>query len=83
MEKTVCLFFVPDNQSIKPNPFLLNLCMDMCKKKIPDEVGKNKLEIKKNKKLAVKRRKILVFFIKKENKKKNDAADESAYQRGK
>ena len=56
--------------------------MDMCKKKIPDEVGENKLESKKNKKLAVKRGKILVFFIKKKNEKKNDAADESAYQRG-
>jgi hypothetical protein len=55
--------------------------MDMCKKKIPDEVGKNKLESKKNKKLAVKRGKILVFFIKKKNKKKNNAAEESAYQR--
>jgi hypothetical protein len=57
--------------------------MDMCKKKIPDEVDKNKLDSKKNKKLAVESGKVLVFFIKKKNKEKNDAADESAYQRGK
>jgi hypothetical protein len=57
--------------------------MDMCKKKIPDEVDKNKLDSKQNKKLAVKSGKVLVFFIKKKNKEKNDAADESAYQRGK
>lgn len=56
--------------------------MDMCKKKIPDEVDKNKLDSKQNKKLAVKSGKVLVFFIKKENKKKNDAANEGAYQRG-
>jgi hypothetical protein len=56
--------------------------MDMCKKKIPDEVDKNKLDSKQNKKLAVKSGKVLVFFIKKKNKEKNDAANEGAHQRG-